>query len=557
MEAQQNAQAEAAQAQAEYAQMIVDNEKSKFENIKKYYEARLDYESKLADAMKTDRDLKEAYGQDTTTSDYQNEINNMRQQKSILEQEAKDLQNQLNGAVSSGIIKQNSEEWYEMQLEIVSVNNEVKNMEMSILELQDTMRNEVFYRELTKALETAEKLRKSISSIRDIISDEMLFDDNGNYTQFGITALAMDIKEYESYLESMSTLINKRNQMILDFNGGNNSTNYSQSEFDADMAQISEDIQSLLSDTNSLRESIISSITSHAQEKLNVISKAIDAQSELLRKQKEYQDYDKTLKDKTNSVKQLEQQIRALDGTTDVTSRAQKARLEAQKKEAEDALNDTIREHVYDLRIDGLDDLKTELQDNYDKYVKDLNSNLESIVSAVDKATGAINKSLNTVNDTVQKLLNSYGVPGLTTDVVGIPHYASGTKSAKGGWSRINENGNEILILEDGSVLLPLTHGTAVENAKTTESILDSIQNYPQMTMPEVKIPDVKISTQSGGNIYNTYDSLIRVDGNVDKYVVDDLKDLAKDLLNNRTFMQGTYKYTSKEIAKDGIKGGW
>lgn len=551
LEAQQNAQAEAAQAQAEYAQMIVDNEKSKFENIKKYYEARLDYESKLADAMKTDRDLKEAYGQDTTTADYQNEINNMRQQKSILEQEAKDLQNQLNGAVSSGIIKQNSEEWYEMQLEIVSVNNEVKNMEMSILELQDTMRNEVFYRELTKALETAEKLRKSISSIRDIISDEMLFDDNGNYTQFGITALAMDIKEYESYLESISTLINKRNQMIRDFNGGNNSTNYSQSEFDADMAQISEDIQGLLSDTNTLRESIISSITSHAQEKLNVISKAIDAQSELLRKQKEYQDYDKTLKDKTNSVKQLEQQIRALDGATDAASRAQKARLEAQKKEAEDALNDTIREHVYDLRIDGLDDLKTELQDNYDKYVKDLNSNLESIVSAVDKATGAINKSLNTVNDTVQKLLNSYGVPGLTTDVVGIPHYASGTKSAKGGWSRINENGNEILILEDGSVLLPLTHGTAVENAKTTESILDSIQNYPQMSMPEIKIPDVKISAQSGGNTYVSYDSLIRVDGNVDKYVVDDLKDLAKDLLQDRTFMQGAYKYTSKEIAKD------
>ncbi len=75
----------------------------------------------------------------------------------------------------------------------------------------------------------------------------------------------------------------------------------------------------------------------------------------------------------------LKQQIAALDGMTDAESRAKKARLEAQLAEKNDDLNDTVREHVYQLEVDGLTDLTKELQENYDDYVKELGRTLESI----------------------------------------------------------------------------------------------------------------------------------------------------------------------------------
>ena len=553
--AQQNATtsaAELASARTEYA-------KQTFENIQNYYNAVSDYRKTLADQYSTDRSLKEAYGKDLNTFDFQNEIGQLQSQRSLLVEERSKLESQLNSLVSQGYIKQNTEEWYEMKSQIVEIGNEIDNLDMSVMELQDTMRKEVFYQALNKALETAEKLRGSISTIKDIISDEMMFDDDGKLTDFGITALAMDIKEYESNLNSLGTLLKKRDQYIKDFNNGNNSTNYSQKEFNEDMGIITSEIQDMLKDTNSVRQAIIDTIVKQGEVELEAVNKVIDAREKLLQKQKDYYDYDKTLKSQTKDLQLLEQQISALDGMTDAESRAQKARLEAQRQEMQDELDETVRDHVFDLQVQGLDDLKVELQENYDNYVKDLNSNLDTIVSTVKNTTASINGTLNTVNATVKKILNSYGVSGLDITDIGLPKYASGTKYVKkSGWAITQEKGGE-LILKDGSVLTPLKAGDGVIPNKLTEDLFNLALNYdkimdniqqPRIYCPEVVIPDLKDAGRET-TIQNHYDSLIKVEGNVDKYVVDDLNKLGQDLLKNRTFMNGTYKYTSQEIWKD------
>ena len=51
-------------------------------------------------------------------------------------------------------------------------------------------------------------------------------------------------------------------------------------------------------------------------------------------------------------------------------------------------------------------------------------------------------------------------------------------------------------------------------------------------------------------NVTNHYDSLITVYGAVDKYVVDDLNALGKDLLNNRNFVSGMNTKVSKEMKR-------
>lgn len=492
--AQQNATTSAADlaiARTEYAQQT-------FDNIQSYYNAVSEYRSALTNQYSTDRELKEAYGKDLIESDFKNEIAQLQSQRSTLMEERSKLEAQLNTLVSQGYVKENTEEWYKMKAQIVELGNEVDNLDMEVMDLQDTMREEVFYQALNKALETAEKLRKSVSSIKDIISDEMMFNDDGKLTDFGITSLAMDIKTYESYLQSMSDLLKKRDQFIKNFNNGNNSTNYSQKEFDKDMAQITEDIQSMLKDTNSVRQSIIDMVGKIAEEELNATKKVIEARSELISKQKEYYDYDKTLKGKTKDLQLLEQQISALEGATDAESKAQKARLEAQRQEMQDELDETVRDHVFDLQVQGLDDLKVELEENYDNYVKDLNSNLDTIVSTVKTTTGSINACLGTVNETVQKLLNSYGVSGLNLSSLGIKSFASGTtRAGYKGLARTQENGGEI-VLKDNSVLIPIDVNDGVIPSDLTEKLIDMAKNYPNMqNMPKIVVPqiDSKIDT--------------------------------------------------------------
>lgn len=550
LEAQSEAVANAAETEAEYAQMIVENEKQKFENIQNYYNAISDYNQKLSESYAGNRNLKSAKGEDLTEKDYQDEIASRQKDRKILADEEAALRKQLDSAVKSGKIVKGSDEWLEMASQIRDVHNEGQNLDLTIMELQDTMREEVFFQALNKALEKAEALRASLGSINDLISDDMKYDDSGKLTDFGITALAMDIKDYESYLDSMQTLIKKRNEYIKQFNNGNNNTNYSQKEFQEDMKNVSDDIRNLLSQTNDARKSIIDSITSQSKAELDAINKVIDARQNLLKKQKEYYDYDKTLKSKTKDIQLLEQQIAALDGVNDSESKARKAQLEAQLKESKDDLDDTIFEHRYDIQVSGLDDLKTELQDNYDNYVKDLNSNLETIVSTVDTSTANINNCLNTVNDTITKLLNSFNIEGLTGEVVGIPSYASGTKNAKGGLSRINDgNGDEIVILKDGSVLMPLTKGSQVLSAReTADQIAFSSLNKE---MPTYKIPDInmpKMSQKEPATINPVIQCPITINGNADG------QDIAREL-NKR--MPEITKQVSMGIYKDLKKNGY
>lgn len=550
IEAQSEAVANAAEAEAEYAEMIVENEKQKFENIQNYYNAISDYNQKLSESYAGNRNLKSAKGEDLTEKDYQDEIASRQKDRQILSDEEAALRKQLDSAVKSGKIIQGSDEWLEMASQIRDVHNEGQNLDLTIMELQDTMREEVFFQVINKALEKAEALRASLGSINDLISDEMKYDDNGKLTDFGITALAMDIKDYESYLGSMQTLLKKRNEYIKQFNNGNNDTNYSQKEFDEDMKNVTDDIRNLLSQTNDARKAIIDSIASQSKAELDAINKVIDARQTLLKKQKEYYDYDKTLKSKTKDIQLLEQQIAALDGVNDSESKARKAQLEAQLKESKDDLDDTIFEHRYDIQVSGLDDLKTELQDNYDNYVKDLNSNLDAIVGAVDTSTANINNCLNTVNDTITKLLNSFNIEGLTGEVVGIPNYASGTKNAKGGLSRINDgNGDEIVILKDGSVLMPLTKGSQVLSAReTADKIAFSSLNKetPTYKIPEINMPTM--SQKEPATINPVIQCPITINGNADG------QDIAREL-NKR--MPEITKQVSMGIYKDLKKNGY
>lgn len=189
-------------------------------------------------------------------------------------------------------------------------------------------------------------------------------------------------------------------------------------------------------------------------------------------------DYDKTLKKKTKDLQLLDQQIAALDGVTDAESRAMKARLEAQREEAREDLEDTVREHTFNLQVDGLDELKTELQENYDNYIHDLNGNLDKIVSAVEGATTSVNGMLGTVTETIKYLLNSYGIKGLTPDVIGLKGYASGTRRAgRNGWALTNERGGEMVITDKG-IYMPLSQNSGVVPADLTSKIFGLTENY-------------------------------------------------------------------------------
>ena len=181
-------------------------------------------------------------------------------------------------------------------------------------------------------------------------------------------------------------------------------------------------------------------LKNNAKQKLDAINKTISAYSEAIKKSNDYYTYDKQLKSSNKDIQILRSQINALNGVSDAASRAKKARLEAELQEKQDALDDTVKDHIYNLQIDGLDKLSTQLNDDYEKYCKELSSSVDKIEETFTSLSGTISAEGTKIDSTITTILGHYGVKpsdlGLTDSKV--------TGYAQGGLVKsVHKNGDD------------------------------------------------------------------------------------------------------------------
>ena len=396
---------------------------------------KLQKELDLLDAqnaqIKSQIDLLKAKGKDLSSDDY-------KKQMSQNDEEIKKQQAIAKEALANAQKYSYDNEYYKQYMDTYyAADTAINNLEADNESLQDTMRNDIYFRGFERALEAANHLRNTISGIGDLISEDMMYDDDGKLTDFGITKLATSVKEYESYMGDIQTI----QQKIATIQGLKGSEHYSELEYTEDLRKAQEELTEAIKNGGSAREAIVNIMKSQSKAELDAIFKVIDARNKLLQKTEDYYNYDKNMKKSSKELQQLKAQAAALDGVTDAESRAQKARLDAQIKEKEEEIEDTVHEQTIKIQMDGLDELKTELQEDYDKYIKDLAQNLDKITDLINGATDIVTSSFGKVGETIQKMLESFGVDPGNFDWSGLGGAAKGGIIEK----KIRSNGDSLL----------------------------------------------------------------------------------------------------------------
>lgn len=538
--------ATAAESQAEYAQKAIEAEQTKFDNVSQYYNTKIDYEKSLADKSEKAREVDSAKGNYTKSSDYNTQISDMQKQQQLQSELAKKLQAQLDKSVKTGKIKKGSDEWLKMRTEIVEAESAVADYNTQIENLKQQQLTTKYEEMFDRAIDKADKFISKLNSIDDLISDDMKYDyETGELTEFGALSIALNAKELDSQIANIKQYAQKRKQIKDDFANGK----YGEQKYDELMAENDSSMQSAIKNASNYRDAIVKIITSQAQAVQDALFKVMDARKKALQKKKEYFDYDKQLKNKTSEIQLLDQQIAALDGLTDAESKAMKAKLEAQRKEKQEDLDDTVRDHIYDLQIDGLDDLKDQLSEDFEKWSKELASNLDKTTEVINKAVNSVGNNTAQVMDALAQVLKAYGVEPsdvlTNSDLNKLDGYASGTKRV-GGVPRLamtNEKGREILVTKKG-ILTPVLPTDGVVPSDMTSTLMQMAMDYKGFEMPEVIMPNIEIVNKGeseGGNVYNHYDSLLTVQGEVTKDALPDLK----------TILQKASEYTQNDIRKN------
>ena len=549
------AQSNADQAQAEYAAMRVTNEQEKFKNVQNYYSGWNDRYSNYTEQHQKKYEKSEAHGNYTNSKKYDTQINDLQKQRKYKQNEVTDLQKQLNASVKSGIIKKGSEEWLEMTNQILEAQNAVSDFDTQIEQAKQDKITTVYEEMFDRAIEKANRLKDKIGSINDLITEDMMIDkDTGNLTEMGALSITMNSQQLDTELNNLQTYVKKRQQIMDDFANGSSKSKYGEKTYDELMSENDSAMQESLKNVNNYRQSIISIVTNQAKAVQDAMFKEIDARKKALKKKKEYYDYDKTIKKKTDEIELIKQQIRGLEGLTDAESNAQKARLEASLKDKQDDLDDTVRDHVYDITVNGLDDLETQLSEDFEKWSNQLSSDLAKMSDAISNAISGAGENYSDMMAGIDYILNNIG--GITSGQYftnqdksnmknsnsldtgynsgHLKGYAKGTKHV--GSNRIamtNENGREIIVTKDGWIT-PLEASDMVIPNDITETLIDMAERQQNYAMNgNFKMPELKVKDGSGNSVNNVYNTFT-VQGDLTRDTLPELNKIL-DLASSKT----------------------
>lgn len=403
-------------------------------NIKAYYDAKANMEATNSSNASSAAKLKQAKGQDLDVSDYQSQMDANERQVQIIDEEAAKMQENLNNKLNDGSIKYGSQEWMQMQNEINACKGSADDLRASNEELKNSMRDDIYYRGFERAIKAAQNLQNSLTTISSLIDEDAMFDDDGNLTDYGTAAIATNIANVRSEKEELNQLMQERAKMA------EHRDEYSDTEWADAIQKSDQDIADAVKSIKSAEDSVTTILKNNAKQKLDAINKTIDAYKTSLSTEKSYYEYDKQLKSSNKEIQILESKRKALEGVNTAEAKAQKARLDAEIQEKKDARDDTVKDHIYNLQIDGLDKLSTQLNDDYEKYCKELSSSVDKIEETFTSLSGTISSEGAKIDSTITTILGHYGVKpsdlGLTDSKV--------TGYAKGGLVKsVHKNGDD------------------------------------------------------------------------------------------------------------------
>ena len=404
--------------------------------------------------------------------------------------------------------------------------------------LKDALRDDVYWRDLERAHEASQRLQNTMKGISDLLSDEMYYNKDGFLTEYGIAKISTLVKQYETAREEVNNYMFDIEQLNNLYKDGW----YTQEEYTKKLNELQTSVLSSASSMKQYSDSIIDMYKTIDQKELETLYKLIDARSDALDKKKEYVEYSKNISKQNNDILGLQSELAALEGINTLEAIAKRKKLKLELSEKQEALDETVQNHIFDLSKEGLSQLKETLQESFDDRWEEIGGDLEKISTVIGEATALTTTSMDAINATLQTLLKHYGIDA---------SFASGTTGVQRKIrARVGESGSEIITTNNG-LIMTLNKGSGVIPNDMTKNLMLMAQGIiPNILTASSSIPSIDSIRGGDTKIEQHYDSLIHIDGSADAATVEDIKRMTNDLLDK------SYQYTSKKIYEGHIKAG-
>ena len=363
----------------------------------------------------------------------------------------------------------------------------------SIQEINDALR-EVRFSGITDAIGELNRADGILSSMSGLIQDAWLYD-GGGLSEYGKARAALLVSQLENAQNKAEEYLELTKRI-----GESRDTYASDTAWQEALSEASQNYYSTLSDAASTENAIMDLMRQAKEEEVTGWKDIIAARKEALQAKKSYYDYDRNLKEKNRNIDALRAELAALNDIGTAQAKARRAKLEAELAQAEEERETARTEHEFSISTGALDDYAKTLEEALAESTGSVQETLEYQQKVIEEAKELYRTSTDAVEETMQKVTDFYRLAGERMDTF---------------LSSLPETD-----IAAADIRLPETAG--------------ALEGIPSSEREAVEI-----------NIH--YDSMLNIEGNVDKDALPELQGI----------LEKSYDYTTKRLYSELRKTGY
>lgn len=407
---------EAANAEAEYAQSIVENAKKKLDNIAAYYDSFMSQWENRSSMIETYMDRMQTQGYNLSTKFYEAQI---QQEQSIvdnLSEKYKAMKRNFEAAVQNGDITKGTQEYYEMKDSVDQVANSLAEAENKVFELQASIRD-LKWEQFDQLQDSISRITSESDFLIDLMSHKDMFDDDGKMTEQGLATLGLHGVNYNTYMAQAD----KYKEEMLRISEELAKDPYNQKLIDRKNELVDAQQKSILSAENE-KDAMKDLIKDGIENELDSLQDLIDKYLDAIQAQKDLYDYQKKIREKTEEIASLQKQLASLQGDNSEENKAKLQELKDGLKDAQEDLEDTQYEKFISDQKELLDNLKNEYEEILNKRLDNIDGLLSDMISEINSNASQISDTLRTEAASVGYDLSTemQNVWNATNDVNGV-----------------------------------------------------------------------------------------------------------------------------------------
>lgn len=407
---------EAANAEAEYAQSIVENAKKKLENIADYYDSFMSQWENRSSMIETYMDRMQTQGYNLSTKFYEAQIEQEQSIVDNLSEKYKAMKRNFEAAVQNGDITKGTQEYYEMKDSVDQVANSLAEAENKVFELQASIRD-LKWEQFDQLQDSISRITSESDFMIDLMSHKDMFDDDGKMTEQGLATLGLHGVNYNTYMAQAD----KYKKEMLRISEELAKDPYNQKLIDRKNELVDAQQKSILSAENE-KDAMKDLIKDGIENELDSLQDLIDKYLDAIQAQKDLYDYQKKIREKTEEIASLQKQLASLQGDNSEENKAKLQELKNSLKDAQEDLEDTQYEKFISDQKELLDNLKNEYEEVLNKRLDNIDGLLSDMISEINSNASQISDTLRTEAASVGYDLSTemQNVWNATNDVNGV-----------------------------------------------------------------------------------------------------------------------------------------